>query len=603
MKIKTITLAFVLMLCSLPNVVTAQQSLSMDEVRAAILRDVGDVTECGAKPASAPDFFGHGEARLIGYLRGYDRQSGFTTAQIHLSNDLTGEDIPLTIEIMPDGWFTVDIPLQYPKNVTLNMMDGVYYPIYLEQGSRMGVIFDIEDLKRAGRDGDDPREVELFGPLAQLNRELRSFKPERFEYRRYTEAMERAAAMPPMEAVAYFREFRDRNMASLDSIRGSISDDAYRLLRYVEYDYFGRLLADVDRNTWYARSGNPKTPKLPIEFYSFLKEIPLDDPGFLTTGNWAFLNKYEFLTPIIGLPSPYEIPMLDEYLQKEQGVVLTAEDLEVRAHLDSLNACLRRGHEVDSLSIKELGRKSSAFYDRYKDKYGDDYQKYVERLTPKDEIDALRITFLWQDSVYYKVMGMPPGLLYDITKVRSLHSRLKDEKLLGLCRVVSDAIQHPFLKDEVWRMYEQTLPKPGDEHGYTLPDMPGVDTFRSITDQFAGNLVLVDFWGTGCGPCVGAIKRSKEQRAKFEAEGKLTYVFITDDSWSPSEDHYRQFVEEQALTNTFRLTQDDMNRFMQLFKFSSLPHYVLLGRDGRVLDDDFKTYTGMEQMLEKYTER
>jgi thiol-disulfide isomerase/thioredoxin len=246
--------------------------------------------------------------------------------------------------------------------------------------------------------------------------------------------------------------------------------------------------------------------------------------------------------------------------------------------------------------------KYQALQERYSQE-SKDYERMAEQIRPSSFADVIRREMLAMDSVYYRVMGMPPSLFYDITKVRrigNLKGRDRSEQLV-LSRIYSDAVHHPFLKDEVWRLYEESLPAPesaAGSSGELLPAGAAADAFKAIVDRFQGNLVLVDFWATSCGPCIANIRSSKEQRKAFEAAGKLTYVFITEDRQSPQET-YDQFVQDQELTNTFRVTRDEWNRFMQLFKFSGIPRYVLLGRDGRVLDDQFSPYN-LEKDIEKY---
>jgi thiol-disulfide isomerase/thioredoxin len=572
---------------------TAQTQTTMEEVRASILRDVGDTTERAVKPSDAPDFFGHGKARIVGYLKGYDTaKHNFSTVRFQLENILTRETTPLAAELTTDGWFTADIPLEYPKRVNLYIGSRAF-PIYLEQESRLGVIIDMADLKL----------IEFIGPLGRLNRELHSFEPERFRYGAYTEAMERAAAMPPIEAAVWFREFRDRNLSAIDSLRGigTISDDARRILRYVEYDYFGQLLCDFDMRNRDARREEPEKPELPVEYYSFLKDIPLNDPGLLTTGEWVFLNRYEYMAPLMEIPSiPFVLPTLYDYVAQREDVVLTAEDKEYKALLDSWNNLIDSGgQKPDSLFVAAFNPKHDNFIARYK-KYETDYQEYLVGVFAKNEIEVWHKRNLYQDSIYYEVLRLPPSLFYDITKVRSVNARVKTDRKLDYCRIVSDAVSHPFLKDEVWRLYEQSLPKAGEEPGYVLPAGQATDALKAITDPHLGNLVLIDFWGTGCGPCVSHIRSDREQRDRLTKEGALTYVFISDDSWSPSKEYYDKFAEENGLTNHHRLKADDMNRFMQLFKFSGLPHWVLLGRDGRVLDDNFRPFGDVKQLLEKF---
>ncbi len=572
------------------------------EVSAWLQAQLGEAEPARIKPFDAPDFFGHGTARVAGYIRGYDPRAGFNTGIIHMKNDLTREDIPVSFDIEPDGRFVADIPLVYPQQVEL-VFQNHRLPIYLEQGSVQGMVLDWEDFLLADRYRNRPytfQKTEYLGSLAALNRELVAFKPQRIED--YQRMRQETAAMTPMEVVVWFRDLRDRNLAALEAARSTISDDACRLLRYAEYDHFGQQLGDYEMYYRDERRNDPKKPELPLEFYGWLKEMPLNDPGLLTTGEWVFLNRFEYMTPLSNARnSVYLVPSLFDYLQQEKGIVLTEEDMEYKTLIDSINSQYMKGQAPDSLSLEALRQKGEAFLARYPQEQ-EDYQEMVERITPKTAVEGTRREMLAMDSVYYRAWGLSPSLFYDITKVRRIGNQkeLDASERLAVSRVYSDAVHHPFLKDEIWRLYEALLPVlqsiGGD--GQLLPAGPAAEAFKAIVDRFQGNLVLVDFWATTCGPCIANIRSSKEQRKKLEAEGKLTYVFITEDRQSPQA-AYDEFVQEQELTNTFRVTRDDWNRFMQLFRFSGIPHHVLVGKDGKILDDDFNPYF-TESELQKY---
>lgn len=240
-------------------------------------------------------------------------------------------------------------------------------------------------------------------------------------------------------------------------------------------------------------------------------------------------------------------------------------------------------------------------YERFTEKYDDYYPGYEEKYIntmPQTPAAKLERQFIGRDSVYTQVLGLESDLMYDITKVRKLirYSSHSIEEQLDIYRCVAENVSHPFLKAEVWRMFKEKLPQAGSG-GYLLPPGKGRDIFTGIVDKFKGNLVLVDFWATTCGPCVDGIRQAKEKRKKFEEDGRLVYVFITDESGSPQA-AYDKFVEENELKNTYRVTKDEWNYLMQLFKFSAIPRYVLLDKGGRVLDDHFST--SIENGLKKY---
>lgn len=81
----------------------------------------------------------------------------------------------------------------------------------------------------------------------------------------------------------------------------------------------------------------------------------------------------------------------------------------------------------------------------------------------------------------------------------------------------------------------------------------------------------------------------KGTREKYLGNKELEFVFITDEKSSPAKD-YAKFVNEQALKNTFKLSEDDFFYLRELFQFNGIPRYVLLGKDGKVLNNNFEMH-------------
>ena len=51
-----------------------------------------------------------------------------------------------------------------------------------------------------------------------------------------------------------------------------------------------------------------------------------------------------------------------------------------------------------------------------------------------------------------------------------------------------------------------------------------------------------------------------------------------------------RFVKDQELVNTYRIPVDDFNYLRQLFKFNGIPKYVVISKNGDVIDNDYKMY-------------
>ena len=123
-----------------------------------------------------------------------------------------------------------------------------------------------------------------------------------------------------------------------------------------------------------------------------------------------------------------------------------------------------------------------------------------------------------------------------------------------------------------------------------LPEGKATTIFKNIVDKHKGKILFVDFWATTCGPCVGNIKRMKEIRATYKNSKDIDFVFITSKRESP-ERTYNKFITDQDLVNTYRLEQDDFNYLRQLFSFNGIPQYIVLNKNGDVIDDDYKMYS------------
>lgn len=78
----------------------------------------------------------------------------------------------------------------------------------------------------------------------------------------------------------------------------------------------------------------------------------------------------------------------------------------------------------------------------------------------------------------------------------------------------------------------------------------------------------------------------KEIRKQYKDNKDIDFVFITSSIESPKRT-YDKFISEQEMINTYRLNQDDFNYLRQLFNFNGIPQYIVLNKNGDVIDDDY----------------
>jgi thiol-disulfide isomerase/thioredoxin len=101
---------------------------------------------------------------------------------------------------------------------------------------------------------------------------------------------------------------------------------------------------------------------------------------------------------------------------------------------------------------------------------------------------------------------------------------------------------------------------------------------QTALSEFRGRVVLLDFWASWCGPCRRALPSLKRLQAVY-GHDDLVVVSISEDD---DQDTWRAFVSVNQMTWAQRFDGD--GGYQRQFGINGLPTYVLIGRDGNVVD-------------------
>ena len=129
----------------------------------------------------------------------------------------------------------------------------------------------------------------------------------------------------------------------------------------------------------------------------------------------------------------------------------------------------------------------------------------------------------------------------------------------------------------------------------------GEKILRKIIEPYKGKIILLDIWGTWCGPCKAALAESQKE---YERLKKYDIIFLylannsSDASWKNVIKMYNVEGENVVHYNLPKAQQSAIENFLGVNAF---PTYKLIDRNGNVLDvnADPRDLEGLVRLLEK----
>lgn len=112
--------------------------------------------------------------------------------------------------------------------------------------------------------------------------------------------------------------------------------------------------------------------------------------------------------------------------------------------------------------------------------------------------------------------------------------------------------------------------------------------------DFRGKVVLLDFWGTWCAPCVAEAPKLAAAYQRLKEKG---FEIISVDKGDTTE-NLRKFISDKQMNWTHTQIDDALS---QLFRIDGYPTYFLLDKEGKIVSNTLRPgedmYKKIEQML------
>ena len=140
------------------------------------------------------------------------------------------------------------------------------------------------------------------------------------------------------------------------------------------------------------------------------------------------------------------------------------------------------------------------------------------------------------------------------------------------------------------KIAEKRAAEAGEKDAGTAAKAPATaeeKVLQRIIEPYAGNLLYLDFWGMGCGPCRAGMIAQRQIVEELSGE-PVRFLYICEEAASPREAAEKWMAEKSIKGEHIYIGSDDWNRLSHLFEFSGIPHAVLIGRDGKVIANGFR---------------
>jgi len=214
----------------------------------------------------------------------------------------------------------------------------------------------------------------------------------------------------------------------------------------------------------------------------------------------------------------------------------------------------------------------------------------------------------WLERSYYQAMAnfnFYPIRDWYITNLLVKNFKSQQQSFENIEQVMLDFLpvcKNQDYKEMILQVYNGTkkyVPgKPAPD--FTLKDENGKDV--SLAD-FKGKVVLLDFWGVHCGPCIADLKETVPKvHQKYKGKNVVFLNVCVEDT----EDNWKEAIKKYKVegVNVFAKGWED-NPVCKAYGIEGIPHYMLIDKEGNFADFNCAAYSLLwnDNILDKTLEK
>lgn len=114
------------------------------------------------------------------------------------------------------------------------------------------------------------------------------------------------------------------------------------------------------------------------------------------------------------------------------------------------------------------------------------------------------------------------------------------------------------------------------KQGDSLPDLATFKLDGKLPEELNGQVILLDFWASWCGPCKASFPAMEELRKKYAQQG-LTILAVSVDE---KEENMQRFLK--AANISFTVVRDAQQKLVAAADVKAMPTSFLVDRSGKI---------------------
>lgn len=177
-------------------------------------------------------------------------------------------------------------------------------------------------------------------------------------------------------------------------------------------------------------------------------------------------------------------------------------------------------------------------------------------------------------------------LTNDIVKAEFMLYKAANIKSYDKLMAFKEKYEKLLVTDEQKARFREILGKVDDNSaGHAAIDFK----FRDINGKqvslsdFKGKVVYIDVWATWCGPCKQEIPFMGELEKEYEKNKDIVFMSVSIDQ-EKDIDKWKAMVKEKDMKGVQLFAGDKSNEIGGPYKIKTIPRFILIGKDGKVVD-------------------